>query len=132
MTVLLIQLSITPDSLFFGLVENREVWNSPFFSSLSDVVYFSFIVPVAISVVAIITSSRYMLVHMAPKERIGEFFGLYAIAGTVTVWMGPGVVSLLTWLSGNQRIGMGGVGFMFLIGLAILWKVRAPKWEGHD
>ncbi|WP_321488349.1 MFS transporter [uncultured Hyphomonas sp.] len=129
--VLLLQLSITPDSLFFGTIENREIWNSPFFHTLSDVVYFAFIVPVAISVVAIITSSRYMLVHIAPSNRIGEFFGLYAIAGTVTVWMGPGVVSLLTWITGNQRIGMGGIGIMFLIGLMILWKVHAPK-RGFD
>ena len=41
--------------------------------------------------------------------------------------MGPGIVSLLTWLTGNQRIGMGGIGFMFLAGLIILWKVHAPK-----
>jgi UMF1 family MFS transporter len=126
--LLLIQLSITPDSLLFGLIPSAEpVWNSPFFDTLSDVTYFLFVIPVAIAVVASISSSRYMLVHIAPQERIGEFFGLYAIAGTVTVWMGPGVVSLLTWLTGNQRIGMGGIGFMFLIGLAILWKVHAPK-----
>lgn len=126
--LLLLQLSITPDSLIFGLIPSGEpVWNSPFFDTLSDIVYFLFVIPVAIVVVASISSSRYMLVHIAPRERIGEFFGLYAIAGTVTVWMGPGFVSLLTWLTGNQRIGMGGIGFMFLIGLAILWKVQAPK-----
>jgi UMF1 family MFS transporter len=126
--LLLMQLSITPDSLLFGLIPSGEpVWDSPFFDTLSDIVYFLFVIPVAIAVVASISSSRYMLVHIAPRERIGEFFGLYAIAGTVTVWMGPGIVSLLTWITGNQRIGMGGIGFMFLIGLIVLWKVQAPK-----
>jgi UMF1 family MFS transporter len=110
---------------------SEPVWNSPFFDSLSDITYFLFVIPVAIAVVASISSSRYMLVHIAPRERIGEFFGLYAIAGTVTVWMGPGIVSLLTWITGNQRIGMGGIGFMFLAGLIILWKVHAPK-RGFD
>jgi len=130
--LLLLQLSITPESLFFGLIPaDHSVWNSPFFDTLSDVTYFLFIVPVAIAVVACISSSRYMLVHIAPPERIGEFFGLYAIAGTVTVWMGPGLVSLLTWLTGNQRIGMGGIGFMFLIGLIILWKVKSDKIPEH-
>ena len=130
--LLLAQLSITPDALFFGTMPAGEpVWNSPFFDSLSDITYFLFVIPVAIAVVASISSSRYMLVHIAPRERIGEFFGLYAIAGTVTVWMGPGIVSLLTWITGNQRIGMGGIGFMFLIGLVILWKVHAPK-RGFD
>jgi MFS transporter, UMF1 family len=130
--LLLAQLSITPDSLFFGLMPAGEpVWDSPFFDSLADITYFLFVIPVAIAVVASISSSRYMLVHIAPRERIGEFFGLYAIAGTVTVWMGPGIVSLLTWITGNQRIGMGGIGFMFLAGLIILWKVHAPK-RGFD
>ncbi len=127
-TLLLLQLSITPDSLLFGLIPSgTPVWDSPFFDTLSDIVYFLFVIPVAIAVVASISSSRYMLVHIAPRERIGEFFGLYAIAGTVTVWMGPGIVSLLTWLTGNQRIGMGGIGFMFLIGLIVLWKVQVSK-----
>ncbi|MDP3459281.1 MAG: MFS transporter [Hyphomonas sp.] len=126
--LLLLQLSITPDSLLFGLIPSgTPVWDSPFFDTLSDIVYFLFVIPVAIAVVASISSSRYMLVHIAPRERIGEFFGLYAIAGTVTVWMGPGIVSLLTWLTGNQRIGMGGIGFMFLIGLIVLWKVQVSK-----
>jgi UMF1 family MFS transporter len=129
---LVIQLSITPQSMFFGAIPAAmPVWDSPFFSSLSDITYFLLVIPVAIAVVACITSSRYMLVHIAPRERIGEFFGLYAIAGTVTVWMGPGIVSLLTWITGNQRIGMGGIGVMFLIGLVILWKVHAPK-RGFD
>lgn len=126
--LLLAQLSITPDSLLFGMIPSgTPVWDSPFFATLSDITYFLFVIPVAIAVVASISSSRYMLVHIAPRERIGEFFGLYAIAGTVTVWMGPGIVSLLTWATGNQRIGMGGIGFMFLIGLIVLWKVQAPR-----
>ena len=130
---LLLQLSITPDTMMFGLVPaGAPVWDSPFFSSLSDVTYFLLIIPVAIAVVACITSSRYMLVHIAPRDRIGEFFGLYAIAGTVTVWMGPGIVSLLTWVTGNQRIGMGGIGFMFTVGLIILWKVQASKEARTD
>ena len=130
--LLLLQLSITPDALLFGLIPSgTPIWSSPFFDTLSDVTYFLFVIPVAIAVVASISSSRYMLVHIAPHDRIGEFFGLYAIAGTVTVWMGPGLVSLLTWLTGNQRIGMGGIGFMFLVGLIILWKVHAPK-RGFD
>jgi UMF1 family MFS transporter len=131
--LLLAQLSITPDALLFGLIPaDTPIWNSPFFDTLSDITYFLFVIPVAIAVVASISSSRYMLVHIAPRERIGEFFGLYAIAGTVTVWMGPGIVSLLTWITGNQRIGMGGIGFMFLIGLIVLWKVKAAKIADAD
>jgi UMF1 family MFS transporter len=132
--LLLFQLSISPDAIFFGLISSSgPVWNGPFFSTRSDLVYYLTVIPLAIAVVASISSSRYMLVHIAPRERIGEFFGLYAIAGTVTVWMGPGIVSLITYITGNQRLGMGGIGFMFLIGLMILWGVKASKQPaGHS
>ena len=45
---------------------------------------------------------------------------------------GPGIVSLLTWLTGNQRIGMAGIGVMFAIGLAVLWKVKSDKVPEHQ
>lgn len=128
--LLVVQLSITREALFFGAIpSDHQVWNSPLFNTLTDVVYAVLVVPVAIAVVACISSSRYMLVHTAPQERIGEFFGLYAIAGTVTVWMGPGLVSLLTLLTGNQRIGMAGIGVLFAVGLAILLTVKSAPPE---
>jgi len=125
--LLFTQLSFSSEALFFGLVPaGHEIWPSPLFNTLAEVSYLVFIVPVAIAVVACISSSRYMLVHIAPNERIGEFFGLYAISGTVTVWMGPGLVSLLTFLTGNQRIGMAGIGLLFAVGLCVLVTVKSP------
>ncbi len=123
-----VQLSITGDSILYGLVAaDQPVWDAPVFSTLSDVVYVASIIPGAIFVVAVIASSRSMLVHVAPEARIGEFFGLYAIAGTVTVWMGPLLVTILTSISGSQRVGMAGIGLLFFVGLAILTTVKASK-----
>ena len=76
MTLLVLQLSITQDSLFFGMIPVEGVLHEGrIFNSLSDVTYLALTIPNAIMIVACITSSRYMLVHIAPPEKIGEFFG---------------------------------------------------------
>ncbi|MEO1968122.1 MAG: MFS transporter [Sphingomonadaceae bacterium] len=124
------QLSITHDSLMFGLITNRIVWDGLVFRTLSDVVYLSLISVVAISVTASLSSSRAMLVTLAPPGRSGEFFGLFAIAGTITVWMGPLLVEYFTLWFTNQRIGMASISILFTIGLLLLFTVRAPSKEG--
>ena len=123
----LTQLSITRESLFLGLIENSQVWDGPVFQTLSDIVYLSLISVVAITVTASISSGRTMLVTLAPPGRSGEFFGLYAIAGTITVWMGPLLVEQFTLWSGDQRIGMVSINILFIIGFVTLLTVRMPE-----
>lgn len=131
LATLVLQLSITPTHLFFGLMENREVWDGLIFRNLSDVVFLLTIIPLATSATASISSSRSMLVHLAPPERVGEFFGLYAIAGTITVWLGPLLVEIFTEWSGDQRIGMSAISLLFLAGLAVLVFVKADRTPDH-
>ncbi|UOR14668.1 MFS transporter [Qipengyuania aquimaris] len=120
----LVQLSITQESLFLGLVPNFEVWDGLVFSTMSDLAYLGLISIIAVTATASISSSRTMLVALAPEGRSGEFFGLYAIAGTITVWMGPLLVEQFTLWSGDQRIGMLSINLLFLVGVATLLTVR--------
>lgn len=124
---LLVQLSITQESLFFGAVANYQVWDGLVFQTLSDLTYLGLIAVVAVAATASISSSRAMLVTLAPPGRSGEFFGLYAIAGTITVWMGPLLVELFTTTFNDQRIGMGSISLLFLIGLVVLFTVKMPQ-----
>jgi UMF1 family MFS transporter len=123
-TTLGFQLSITQEGMFFGLVENVQVWDGLVFQTASDLVYLGSISVVAVTATASISSSRSMLVHLAPPGRSGEFFGLYAIAGTVTVWAGPLLVEVFTNLFNSQRIGMASISVLFLMGLAVLTTVK--------
>jgi len=130
--VLILQLSITADALLFGLIPaGHEVWPGGPFPRLSDLAYVVMLIPASMMLGALITSSRYMLVHIAPPEQIGRFFGFYAMAGSVTVWIGPGLVALMTTISGDQRIGMSGLGMLFIIGLIIILGVKADKTPEH-
>lgn len=126
------QLSITQEALLFGLIPGDQiVWEGGIFQTLSDVSYLVAVIPAAIFLVATISSSRYMLLHVSPPEKVGEFFGFYAMAGSVTVWLGPGSVALVTWLTDDLRIGFTPVLVLLLTGLVILSTVRADKTPEH-
>lgn len=121
-----LQLSITRESLFFGLIANYQVWDGLVFRTLSDLTYLGLVSVVAVTATGSISSSRAMLVSLAPAGRSGEFFGLFAIAGTITVWMGPLLVEYFTLWSNNQTIGMASIIMLFAMGLAILALVTPP------
>lgn len=125
MAVIVIQLSITPDALFFGLIPaGHTVLPGPVFNSLADVTYLGFIALIAMSLTACISSSRYMLVAVAPKGRVGEFFGFYAMAATLTVWMGPALYAFFARAFDDQRIGMASLLILFVVGLGVLMTVK--------
>jgi len=126
MTAMALQWSITRDDLFYGLVKNFQVWDGIVFQTFSDLMYLALISAVAVTVTASISSGRTMLVTLAPNGRSGEFFGLYAIAGTVTVWIGPMFVEYFTLWTNDQRLGMASISLLFATGLGILLFVRMP------
>lgn len=122
--VLFIGLSYTQNSMFYGLIDNWSIWNGPIFNTASDIGYLVNGAFLAIFATANISSSRTMLIHVAPVNMRGEFFGLYAIAGTITVWLGPWLVQLFTEWSNDQRIGMSAIALLFFGGLLLLLRVQ--------
>jgi len=63
-------------------------------------------------------SSRSYLARVAPAEVRGEMFGLFALSGKLTSFLGPLLVGWLTLATGSQRLGMSAVIVLFVIGLA--------------
>ena len=127
MSAFAMQLSLSQESLLFGQIENFQVWDGLVFNTASDLAYLALMPITAVSATASISSSRAMLVALAPSGRSGEFFGLYAIAGTITVWMGPLLVEVFTTAFNSQRIGMASIVILFAIGLALLAFVKVEK-----
>lgn len=62
-------------------------------------------------------SSRSYLARVAPSELRGEMFGLFALSGKLTSFLGPLLVGWLTLASGSQRVGMSCVIALFGLGL---------------
>jgi UMF1 family MFS transporter len=127
-----IALSATPDAILYGLVPaNHSVHGLPYFNTLAEVFYLALAAVIAATAAACITSSRYFLVTLAPKERTSEFFGLYAISSTATVWMGPMLVEFATRASGDQRIGFSPVLLLLAVGLALMFTLKRDTGDPH-
>lgn len=126
---LVFMMSVTPDALLFGLIPAGDpVVPGPFFNTLAELTYLCVMALSGIFIVAAISSSRVMLVRLTPRADMqGKLFGLYAVSGTVTVWMGPLLVTIFTALTGSNRWGMSSVAIMFLLGLIGLFTIKVPK-----
>lgn len=71
------------------------------------------------------SSSRTMMVRHADPERPTEAFGLYALSGKATAFLAPGLIALTSEISGNQRIGITPLIFLFALGLILLIWVKS-------
>jgi UMF1 family MFS transporter len=69
-------------------------------------------------------ASRTLLIRLAPKGRIAQYFGLFALTGKVTSFVGPLLIGLITALTASQKAGMAVLVLFFVSGLALLARVR--------
>lgn len=70
-------------------------------------------------------SSRSLLARLAPAPLRAEFFGLYALSGKATAFLGPILVGGLTLAAGSQRVGFTVVLAFFAVGLWLMRRVPA-------
>ena len=73
------------------------------------------------------SASRTLLVRVAPRARLTQFFGLFALSGKLTSFLGPFAVGALTAISGSQRIGISVLVVFFVLGAALLAFVRVEQ-----
>jgi UMF1 family MFS transporter len=68
-------------------------------------------------------ASRTLLIRLAPQERIAQYFGLFALTGKVTSFVGPLLIGLITAVTESQKAGMAVLVLFFVAGLALLGRV---------
>jgi len=69
-------------------------------------------------------ASRTLLIRLAPKDRIAQYFGLFALTGKVTSFIGPLLIGAITTVTASQKAGMALLVVFFVAGLALLTRVR--------
>ncbi|GAB5470590.1 MAG: MFS transporter [Rhodospirillales bacterium] len=72
-------------------------------------------------------SSRSLMAHLAPPEQTTQLFGLFALSGKVTAFLGPAFVAGLTALFDSQRIGMSIIVVLFALGLLVLRPLKVVE-----
>lgn len=71
-------------------------------------------------------ASRSLAARMAPPEHRTQMFGLFALSGRITAFLGPAVLAWATHLAGSQRVGMATILVFLFAGLMLLLKVPEP------
>ena len=71
-------------------------------------------------------ASRSLMARLAPEHLRTEMFGLFALSGKATAFLGPALLAWVTAFSGTQRAGMATILLFFAAGGALLWTVKEP------
>ena len=69
-------------------------------------------------------ASRTLLIRLAPRDRIAQYFGLFALTGKVTSFIGPLLIGAITAITASQKAGMATLVVFFVAGLVLLARVR--------
>ena len=78
-------------------------------------------------------ASRTLLVHQADgRVAPAQAFGLYALSGKVTAFIGPALIAITTALTGSQRLGVSPIIALFLVGLGLLYWVKTDNEQPGD
>ena len=109
---------------FYDPTTHAPFWNGPIFRTLPDLGLLVSGMVGAVTVTAAYASSRTMLTRVVPHNKIGIFFGLFVIAGSATMWLGPLLVQFATLWSGSQRVGLLPIIGLLLAGVMLLQYVR--------
>jgi UMF1 family MFS transporter len=125
--------SMTPSSiLFFIPVDpNAVIASSPLFNTAPELAYMGFAIIIAMSITAAYASSRALMARLAPAGMEGEVFGLYALAGSATAWLGPLLVEHFTETYQSQRAGFGSIAILLIVGFTLLLFVKPPPRVDH-
>jgi UMF1 family MFS transporter len=70
------------------------------------------------------SASRSLMAHLAPADMRTEMFGLFALSGKVTAFLGPTLLGIVTAATQSQRAGMATIVALLAIGAILLAFVR--------
>jgi UMF1 family MFS transporter len=122
------QIGMRPDRILYfwsyDAAAHAPLWNGPMFRTLPEVLYLVIGFGTAIFVTAQYASSRTMLTRLSPPEKLPAFFGLYALSGTVTVWIGSLLVGIFTGIFKTQQAGFVPITALLIVGLIGMFFVK--------
>jgi MFS transporter, UMF1 family len=116
--------SVTPNMVFFVPIDGAATATGGLFPTLPDRVFLVTQCSIAFFVTGGMVTGRSMMAKIAPPTMLNEFFGLYAMSGTATAFVGPATIAILTQAFNSQRVGVAvGIAFL-LVGLVVMFAVR--------
>jgi UMF1 family MFS transporter len=121
-------ISCTPGRIWFiPYTVDEAFWASPYFQTLPELVYLGTTMFLAMMITAAFATSRAMMARIAPVPMMSEFFGLYALSGNATAFLGHGMVTLFTAVSGSQAVGLGSLLLLLVTGFVLMHWVHEER-----
>lgn len=108
------------------------LWSTPYFNTLPEVVYLALVAVLAASISGIYVNSRTLMARISPPTMMNQFFGLYALSGTATAFLGHALVGFFTRVFESQRAGFGSTVLLLVLGGILLWWVREERTPAPD
>jgi UMF1 family MFS transporter len=72
-------------------------------------------------------ASRSLMARLTAPENRAAYFGLFALSGKATAFLGPALVATVTVAAGSQRAGIATIIAFFAVGLILVLWVPEPK-----
>ena len=119
-----LMLGSAKDQILYQPAAATPLWDGPLFTTLPEFVFLGLGCGLAVTVTSAYASSRTLLTRLAPPDRLGAFFGLYALSGTATMWLGPFLLERATLIGGTQASGFIPVVGLLMVGLLLLLFVK--------
>lgn len=120
-------LSLTPSSVLFFLDVAPRAAGAGAFSSTGERFFFLFALLLGLGFGPMQAASRTMVARLAPKEMIGEFYGLFSFSGRATAFLAPLMIAIATDITGTQRVGVLVMLAFLVAGLLLLGLVKEPE-----
>jgi UMF1 family MFS transporter len=98
----------------------------PVLLAQSETTFWIFALLLGIFMGPVQAASRSLMARLAPRGMETEMFGLFALSGKVTSFIGPTLVGWTIIVTGSQRIGMSTILILLVIGTMLLWRMPEP------
>jgi MFS transporter, UMF1 family len=122
-------LSISRDAILFVIPVEPPAGRG-LFASLPERLYVALGLFIGLAAGPLQAASRALVVRLAPRDRITQFFGLFALSGKLTSFLGPLLVATVTAVTASQKAGVSVLLAFFLIGGVLLARVRVSGGSG--
>ena len=106
------------------------VFGIPLLIVESKAAFWALALPLGIFMGPAQAASRSLMVRLAPPQKMTEMFGLFALSGKITAFLGPALLAWATLAFSSQRAGMATVIVFVAAGAAVLLTVKEPVSSG--
>lgn len=123
-------LSVSREAVLFIAPAPFGAPGGALFGSINEQVYLGFSLLIGASMGPLQTASRSLMARLSPRERLSEFFGLFAFANRATAFLAQLAVGFATQLLGDQRLGISVLLAFLLPSLWLMIRVKeapAPR-----